>query len=578
MKQRLLLTIIALFLFPSVAFGESVKAFVDKNAVSVGESLTLSVVVEGGSGEPDISALKDFSVVSSGSATNMSIINGTVTRRNTHNYILMPKREGKLLIPPLAVSVGREKLLTNAVRINVSARSAGSAGDGQSQNIFVTAGISDESPFEGEQIVYTFKLFTRYRFANAKLQKPDFKGFVVKELDKNDSYARVVNGMEYSVTEVTYILFPMETGEITIGSSVLTCDLVRGRSRSRTNSLFDDSFFGTRNLERRVFQSKPLTVTVAPLPAYTGEGDFSGIVGKVDLAVSMEADRLEEGDTTTLSITLTGTGNIMDAEAPHVPVPSSFKVYSDNPEEKISIGKGGYAGDKTFRLALVPMEAGDHGVGPVRINYFDPAEGGYRIKSAGPFSMKILPSSKKEELVVSGPPREPRKSLSRGKEVELTGRDILGVKDDMDALTTMRPMGVIPFLIFILLPPLAYIVARFSLSLAGRKESTASIMEKRALGALKEAGGKGASDTDVLSSLHTALICAVLSRAGRAGESLTGAEAREILVSTGLGEEEGKDVADLLMEIESARYGGSVTDTGRDILEKTRNALRRILK
>ena len=54
-------------------------------------------------------------------------------------------------------------------------------------------------------------------------------------------------------------------------------------------------------------------------------------MGTFNLETSVSKKQLEVGDTTTLAITIRGTGNIKDAQAPEFPSLPYFKVYDDQP-------------------------------------------------------------------------------------------------------------------------------------------------------------------------------------------------------------------------------------------------------
>ena len=73
----------------------------------------------------------------------------------------------------------------------------------------------------------------------------------------------------------------------------------------------------------------------------------------------IENTRLAVGDSTTLTVTVQGRGNIMDAQAPQPALPEGLKTYADTPEEQIRLGADGYEGKKVFRTALVPVQAGN---------------------------------------------------------------------------------------------------------------------------------------------------------------------------------------------------------------------------
>ena len=87
----------------------AVVASVDRADVEINESFTLKVLVDTDvDTEPDASALEtDFTVGQRSQLSNTTIVNGEISRSRTWTYVLMPKRAGDLVIPP--VKVGNEK-------------------------------------------------------------------------------------------------------------------------------------------------------------------------------------------------------------------------------------------------------------------------------------------------------------------------------------------------------------------------------------------------------------------------------------------------------------------------------------
>jgi hypothetical protein len=91
------------------AANAAVIASVDRANVELNESFTFKVMVDTAIDiEPDASALDtDFYIGNRSQLSNTTIVNGQISRSRTWTYVLMAKREGNLLIPP--VIVGNEQ-------------------------------------------------------------------------------------------------------------------------------------------------------------------------------------------------------------------------------------------------------------------------------------------------------------------------------------------------------------------------------------------------------------------------------------------------------------------------------------
>ena len=321
-------SLLLVVLLPAMASAASVSATVDRNQITPGESVNLQVSIQDGQGSVDVSAIQDFKVLSRGTNTSVKIINGQTSREVIYNYTLMPLKEGRLQVPSLAVRMDDQTLHTRAIVIQV-ARDPNERAD--TRDVFIEAQLSRDNPFVGEQLTYTFRLFNAVQIANAQFQPPAFDGFTAQELEKRNNYRRVINGREYAVAEVIYILIPLASGSQAIEPAILQCDVVRTRRPSnRTRSFFDDRFFGRTQLEPRVLRTEPIPLKIRSLPENETPVSFSGLVGMFDLTAQLEPTTLKVGDSATLTLTLQGSGNIMDAQSPDIELPETFKVYTDN--------------------------------------------------------------------------------------------------------------------------------------------------------------------------------------------------------------------------------------------------------
>ncbi len=545
-------------MLPGMAMSGEVRAFVDRTNATLGESLQLTVSIRGAGGDVDISPIQDFKVISRGTSTNYEMINGRTSWEMSYNYTLIPLKDGRLLIPRLGVNTEGEIRYTKEIIVEILKRGEGKAGD---RDLFVEAQVSNPNPYEGESFVYTFKFYTAAQIARgANFQKPAFSGFTSKNIEGEKTYQSVVAGRGYTVSELSYILVPIGPGEKIIEPAVLECNVVRSRSRSggAFDSFFSDPFFGRTSLEPKVLRTESLKVNVKALPPYNGNAKFSGLVGRFDIQAKVENNRLKVGDSTTLSLIIQGTGNIMDAEDPEIKVPQeSFKVYKDTPEESIQTGANGFSGKKVFRTAIVPVKAGNYSLDPIRIAYFDVSKGQYETRTTRPVSLMVSPSGEKDKAEVFSAPL-PDGSVK--KKVEFTGRDILPLKESLDALENRRALAPARFALFLLIPAFLFLAVRTLLIINRKSDDPARVMAERAEKALKSACSPEASGEEFLSCLYRSLISIIFSKAGTKGESLTYTEAADILRSCGYSDEIAKQAAALLEKIESAKFGGGTMD------------------
>ena len=552
-----------------------IQAVVDRTQIGPGESLELTVSVKGGEGTVDVSSIRDFKVLSGGTSTSVQIINGRMSREVNNTYTLIPLKEGRLVIPPLTVMTDKTPQKTEEIVVTVTPRTQEKT---DSEEVFAEGKVSNSSPYEGEPILYTFKLFNAVQITNARLQKPEFSGFTANEVENSrKTYRTVMNGREYNVTDLTILLVPLGAGPKTIDPGILECDLVRRQTTRRSPfGMMDDPFFGQNKLEPRVIRTEPLSITVKPLPPFNGKGQFSGLVGAFQIQSEVDKTTLNVGESATLSVTVSGTGNIMDAAAPEIAIPDAFKSYKDAPQDNIQPGVNGYTGKKVFRTALVPLKEGQYTLEPIVFNFFDVSSGQYQTRRTAPVSINVQPSKEKDKLEVYSPPASEVKPLK--KNVEFTGRDILPLKEDMNALETQKTLSTAWFWALLLAPALLCLGVKVYLTRTTKNDDPSRLMAKRADQALKDACKPDVSAEEFLTCLSRSLISILLSKAGVKGESLTYIEAESILKSTGFSEADASSATRLIERIDSARFSGQEMDSRsrETFLSETRELVRKI--
>lgn len=596
-RTTIYLCICMLFALTGRALADSAQATVDRTRVFLGESLTLTVSVEGG-GDVDMSEIQDFDVVSRSSGTSISIINGQMTKTSEYRYILTPKKTGELTIPALQAGNAVTEPITVTVLKRGDSKAQGgpgrtdkSAGDSaqqpdpepdESREMFLQASVSKRSPYVGETVVYTMRLYTALAFTNAQLERPEFSGFNAKQLDDQREYNKIINGRRYRVIEVDFLLTPMpgeQAGEeVLIEPITLHCDVVR-RTRRRTNLPFG-GFFNDQELIARVFRSDSIRMQVQPLPAYQGEGTFSGLVGGFQVQAEADKTELKTGESATVSITISGRGNIMDAAELAFPKSPLYKVYTDSPEESVSADRQGYSGRKVFRYALVPQEPADFTVPGFSLVYFDPGQGKYVRKSTKPLGFSVTQGAEDTPVTADFSGGEQVQPLK--KQVEYLQKDILPLKEGLDGVEDRSPMSLGFFLILFFLPPVGFGIVFLVRRLFGKEADNRAVMTAKAREALKQArAAAGAGKRDkALASARKALTAALNAGTGRCSESLTYEEAELMLRFRGECAPKEPDVADevltLMKKLDAAVYGG-MGDDPEGLIGRTENAVRKLL-
>ncbi len=420
-----------------------VSAGVDRNVVHLGERVVLTVIVEGSMNtraEPQIPQVVEsqFDVYSSGSSSNFSLSSGGFSSSVSYTYTLVARQEGKISIPRIPVRVGRDEYQTNPVEITVLAAGAQpppppAAGKSTvpapaeaSQDLFLVATVDNARPYEGEEIVLTLSFAYRVNLLDRpQFEPPQTTGFVTERLPDRPAREELIGGRRFTVQEIRYALFPVGGGEKTIGPARIVCS-VPARRRSDPFSLFGSWFDGrTVNVE-----SKPIAVSVRSLPE-TDEASFSGAVGSFEMDASIDADEIVQNEAITLTITISGVGNLGSAGEVRTPETSQFRIFDASSELEPQIIGDRLGGTRRIKRAFVPLRPGGMAVPEVRFTYFDPAAGRYRTLSQGPFPVMVKPAE-----AVAGAPMV----VGKG-EVRLLQEDVRYIHTDSPAFRRVGSGG-----------------------------------------------------------------------------------------------------------------------------------------
>ena len=133
------------------------------------------------------------------------------------------------------------------------------------------------------------------------------------------------------------------------------------------------------------------------------------------------------GDPVTLTVQVSGRGNIDAINLDDPSAAAGFKVYEPKVETIADADNGVYGGVRRFEYILIPEKAGKLQISPVQLAYFDPDAGIYRQTFTRALDIEVTPGALAETVSNYG--------LSR-KAIQLVGSDIRHIKPDLQELET----------------------------------------------------------------------------------------------------------------------------------------------
>jgi hypothetical protein len=357
----------------------AVVASVDRADIELNESFTLKITVDTSiDTEPDASALEqDFYVGQRSQLSNTTIVNGQISRSRTWTYVLMARREGNLVIPPIII--GNEQ--SEPVPLSVRAPSNALPGEA---DIFVTTEMDHKDSFVQAQLLYTVKVYRSVATRQPRLSEPDIRGVevLVEVAGEERSYESILNGKAYNVVERVYAIFPQESGQITIAPA-----------RFEARVLRDGRITG-----RKIFESEAIEVTVNPIPP--PPADYPDAVWfparEVTLSEhwSREADSLPAGEPITRHITVSALGQL-STQIPVIDpaVADTVKIYPDKPELRDTAEASGIRAIRKDQYAMIGISPGLVQLPALALPWWNIDAGEWQLASLPGTSIEILPSA-----------------------------------------------------------------------------------------------------------------------------------------------------------------------------------------
>lgn len=428
-------TVLLLLGFARNAAAVDVSASLDRDTAQAGDQVVLTITAEGSvrsMPEPKLPDLPDFDVYSGGTSQNFSFINGRMSSTMSRRYVLVPKRKGVFTIGPIELEFSGEVIRTEPLTLTVTTAPAPPSPPPSSPNatgsvsgsdlIFAEATVDNASPYVYEQVTYRVRLYTRANLLdNPGYSPPTTAGFWRENLTPRDPFIETVNGKKYRVLETALALFPTAPGKLTIGESVLECNV---EDPSRSQDPF--SFFGRslRDGKRVVIRTDPVTLDVRPLPK--APPGFEGAVGDYELEVGADRTEVSQNDPITLTVKLSGEGHLRTVTDIELPPAPQFRSYPSQSERETSRRGNRLGGTMTKQFVLVPLTAGELTIPAVEIVVFSPRDGEYKTLKGGPITINATAGGGMS--VTPG---------VRG-DIEVVGRDILFIETDVPAF---MPIG-----------------------------------------------------------------------------------------------------------------------------------------
>ena len=398
-----------------------------KKQVMVGERF--QVVFEANAEGKNFSApsFEGFTVVGgpfTSTSSSFQMVNGSMSHsvKCTYTFALQAYQEGTFHVGSATLNVKGKKISSEPFDIKVipddgshAAPSGGgdAAGQGRSQqntndpqvsgkDLFLNVIPSKKSVYVGDQVVLTYKIYTKVPVSSLSVERmPSYAGFWTKDISDNTNSLRqsseYINGIEYTTAEVQKIVVvPQRAGKLTLDPMIIECvaqvrtESNRQRSMDPFEAFFNDPFFN-RNITnvKKELTSQTLNLEVKSLPENGKPASFAGAVGNYNFKSEIDKTELSTNEAFTLTLTVSGTGNVELLQMPTPVFPPDFEVYDPKVTTSVNPTSNGLSGTKKAEFLVIPRRAGNFTIPAVEFSYFNPANETYQSLQSEPYEIKV---------------------------------------------------------------------------------------------------------------------------------------------------------------------------------------------
>lgn len=350
----------------------NVAAVVQPRHIQIGEKARLDLTLSGDTAithieAPKFNFLPAFLAVPLHSKTTPRLEFSKIAVSMAWAYELIPQGIGDFSLSDVRFAYQGGTYFANPGSIRVS--SADTYTDVSTRSVHqVEVEVSTPEPYLNAPLTYTFRyLYTAVlpTQESPTPQLPAFPDFLVEALPPVSLQTQRIRGKTFWVQEQVRRLYPQRTGGVVIEPATLLLPIPRGRKTLKT---------------------KPLKLTVHPLPETGKPSQFSGAVGEYQIAAQVDRNSVTAGRALTLSVQISGRGSMQTVTAPQLPaIPGVVVKGSTRVEDSVPT-------TRTYAYVLIPARSGTLRIPAISYNYFDPSRAVYATAQTNPIPVSVQPN------------------------------------------------------------------------------------------------------------------------------------------------------------------------------------------
>jgi len=411
---------------------------VNKNPALVGEQIRVEFSIAAKGENFRGPNLKDFRILGGpnpSTSSSYSFVNGKSTSQTTttYSYFLQAKKIGNLTIGAATISAKGKQFTSKPFSIKIVQNKTQKSQNSNKNNVkkvngkqlYLTATVNKRKVFQGEQIQVVYKLFTRVELASTEFSKnPSLNGFWTEDIKVNSKFKReIIDGIPYNVATVKKaLLTAQKSGKLVIDPMEIKTQ-IRVQNRNNRSNRFDPfGMFNQFSLLEETVRSKPITITVEPLPTPKPTTFFSG-VGELKIKLKVDNNTIKANEAINLEITISGSGNLALLKPFKINFPPDFEVFDPKITDKTFSAKNHTAGKKIFEYLLIPRFEGNYEIPSILYTYFHLPSKKYKTLRTEKISITVLKAEELENSITT---------FSNKQDVKFLNSNIRYIKTETD--------------------------------------------------------------------------------------------------------------------------------------------------
>jgi hypothetical protein len=278
------------------------------------------------------------------------------------------------------------------------------------KDLFIKVVVDKNKVHVGEQITTSYKLYSRIPMQVGISKLPSLNGFWTQDFDipkQAKPTEEVLNGKKYQVFLLKKsALFPQQAGTLELDAAEAKgmarivqqvkrklSDVFGGGSLMMNDPFFNNSFYNTMAYKdvKVNIKSEPVKITVSALPDKNKPADYGGAVGSFSISDKIDKQDLTTDDLATLTVTITGSGNLKLIEAPKLDLPNGLNTYDPVITDTVTGRSTTITGSKIINYVITPHTPGDYDIPGINFTSFNPQTGAYVTEHTQPIKLHVKP-------------------------------------------------------------------------------------------------------------------------------------------------------------------------------------------